>query len=250
MTELSQSDIRSKAEFNVVIVQPWTTHCLEKVEELGKLKNDQEMFEEIYETTVENIWLKLVGILRISESKPISFDFYKKDDKFNIENVESEERHGTFHSSSELRTKFHFNPLRSSRDKPELHLYSRLSIEEQKINLLHLMIKQMVPSLPMCNYIVCDQEIETRQGRKTKLGLISLSTEKFENLLPVSGSIHGERKKKGEFIMGFTLLPGMNTLESCDGYDKWLRFLLGAKFGQMRQLQKSIMPQWIGPKQG
>lgn len=103
------------------------------------------------------------------------------------------------------------------------------SEDDLTVAMLHLMIKQMIPDMPFCQYIDCGlwrgssgddpEEIEAVR----QLGLVSFIEE--EPCANLSG-------------LGFILMPGMRTLYGCDGFDEWLKFLVKKKFEQMHRFLK------------
>lgn len=137
---------------------------------------------------------------------------------------------------------------------PRCNMYvgSHLKREEFQNLLLHLMIKQMIPDFPSCNYIDCSQKENgdpdlSKEELKAiqDLGLISLHPR----------ILHGAIKKgyssdKGAywFGLGFMLMPGMNTKEGCDGFDEWLKQLFIKKEEWVKKRYDSLKSFFLGPK--
>lgn len=140
--------------------------------------------------------------------------------------------------------------------QPNCHMEIGISwsISELREAMFHLMLKQMVPGLPTCNYIDCTlkrknfsyllAEEQMSAKRIQRLGLISLIPD-----------ICWGKIKKGpfgdhvyDFSLGFMLMPGMETTEGFDGFDRWVRFLIEKKFRRLHKQLKALTPQVIGPK--
>ena len=102
--------------------------------------------------------------------------------------------------------------------------------------LLHLALKQMIPSLSMCNYIACDEY---------SIGTVAV----YNDALGI---------KEGSCLwkasLGFVLMPGMHIdhgfyMYGFDGFDEWVRFLVQTKFDQLECLSRDNRPALLGPKQ-
>lgn len=130
-----------------------------------------------------------------------------------------------------------------------MNLSSRLTIPEISNTMFHLMIKQMMPSLATCNYVDCSATEETmnltsENAEKIRaLGLVSLSSKTLYGLVQ-----NGYFSACEKFSLGFTLMPGMNTINGCDGFDKWFRFLITKKFEQLKKQYQASMASLLGPK--
>lgn len=101
--------------------------------------------------------------------------------------------------------------------------------------LLHLLLKQMVPDLPTCNYI------HLESGVGGELGTIAIAQDEL-GINPIGGT-------SAMSSLGFTLMSGMNTLNSFGGFDEWLKVLLVIKHQQLEAVVKSQLPELLGPKQ-
>lgn len=130
-----------------------------------------------------------------------------------------------------------------------MKLTSRLTIPEISNVMFHLMIKQMMPSLATCNYVDCSATEETmnlnsENAEKIRaLGLISLSSKTASGVVQ-NGYFTGHEN----FSIGFTFMPGMNTINGCDGFDRWFRFLIAKKFEQLKQQHQTSLAALLGPK--
>ncbi len=134
-----------------------------------------------------------------------------------------------------------------------MDLVTRLPINELKTAMLHLALKQMLPDLPMCNYIDCSQAkpLNWRSEDKKEiedvhaLGLVSLLYKSLlGNLKDVDSFVYSIE----DWGIGFILMPGMNTLNSSDGFDEWLRFLINKKFEQIKKHHNKSLSALLGPK--
>ncbi|OHB16544.1 MAG: hypothetical protein A2605_03435 [Candidatus Zambryskibacteria bacterium RIFOXYD1_FULL_39_35] len=99
--------------------------------------------------------------------------------------------------------------------------------------LLHLLLKQMIPTLRTCNYIWTE-----------KTGVISV----LDNALAYKPDSQGDAQPSWKAGLGFTFMPGMHTLENLGGFDEWLRYLVQIKFDQLQEVAESQLPRLIGPK--
>lgn len=121
---------------------------------------------------------------------------------------------------------------------------------DQLWNLLfHLMIKQMVPDLQSCNYIDCLQMVKISNSGcdlASKLGMISLSDTIFAGKL--DNGYFSESAWLEGFALGFTIQPGVMTLNSCDGFDEWLKFLFLKKMEQIKEMLETSNLFLRGPK--
>lgn len=125
-----------------------------------------------------------------------------------------------------------------------------LTREQTQSLIFHLMIKQMIPALQSCYYLNCGNKeeydpLDSMDEKKLKLiselGLISLHTE----------ILHGQmalRKNLDWFALGFMLTDKMKTLDSCDGFDQWLKLLFLQKMDQIRQVLDLNSAILRGPK--
>lgn len=112
--------------------------------------------------------------------------------------------------------------------------------------MLHLALKQIVPALNFCNYIDCGFEgasearIEIDEEAR-QLGVVAFMRSAFISDLSGGGNF------------GFILMPGMRTTMGCDGFDKWLQYLVLRKFWQLRDFlifsKPAIFSSLLGPKE-
>jgi len=118
-----------------------------------------------------------------------------------------------------------------------------LTREQCQSLIFHLMIKQMIPALQSCCYIDCSKKEDDYQQQEIRqLGLISLNTD----------ILHGQmalRKNFDWFALGFMLTDKMKTLDSCDGFDQWLKLLFLKKMDQIKQVLDLNSAILRGPKQ-
>ena len=113
-------------------------------------------------------------------------------------------------------------------------LFYHLKLGELPDLLLHLLMKQMFPNLPTCNYFYCEPD---KPGGE--LGMMAVA----EDILGL--------KRAGSLgfwtaSLGFVLMPGMRVLDSFGGFDTWARFLVELKFEQIRSSHESLLPALIG----
>ncbi len=122
--------------------------------------------------------------------------------------------------------------------------------------MLHLAMKQMVPSLSTANYLNCCAKTHTSDETEKKkidairqLGLISFLHNALTGYID-NGYFHqkGQPQMMREFSLGFMLVPGMNTIDGCDGYDQWLQLLVEKKFEQLLEQHRALRPTLLGFK--
>lgn len=103
-----------------------------------------------------------------------------------------------------------------------LELYTTLGPIEIKSIMIHLMMKQINPHHPSCNFnFVYNHHMkEVRQ-----LGTVSLTNDLFKRFVPVGGT-SSTSIIKGSVWLGFILALKMNTLEPNPDYALWSKFLL------------------------
>lgn len=99
---------------------------------------------------------------------------------------------------------------------------------------LHLLLKQVVPDLPTCNYI------HLENGIGGELGTIAIAGDEL-GINPQGGT--GTMAS-----LGFTLMPGMRTLHNLGQFEEWLKALLAIKYQQLEAAAKSLLPELLGPK--
>jgi hypothetical protein len=99
--------------------------------------------------------------------------------------------------------------------------------------LLHLLLKQAVPSLRTGNYIWTEET-----------GVVSL----LHEALLYKPDSQGETPPSWIANLGFVFMPGMHTLESLNGFEEWLRYLVKIKFDQLMEMHQSLLPGIVGPK--
>lgn len=116
--------------------------------------------------------------------------------------------------------------------------------------MFHLMLKQMAPSIPTCNYVDCtstdwvhDEMDKIKCIRE--LGVVSVASHALWGIISAKNyfASYGEY-----YSLGFMLMPGMNTINGCDGFDEWLKFLVKEKFKQLKRQHDEALPFLIGPK--
>ena len=119
--------------------------------------------------------------------------------------------------------------------------------------LLHLMLKQMIPRLPILNYVDCGLKDESHyHDRHTDwkdikaLGLISLALEVLWGVAPLSCTYPQQIPER--YALGFMLTPGMRTMDGCGGYGEWLKFLVAKKFEILKGQYRAMASMLLGPK--
>ncbi|MFA5188778.1 MAG: hypothetical protein WC460_05440 [Patescibacteria group bacterium] len=115
-----------------------------------------------------------------------------------------------------------------------MEFFTSLTNKELWSVIFHLMIKQMIPNFPACNYIDCNQfqNLSSQEaGAIVDLGLLSLLPDIF------MGSNGFSEQKSGFNGLGFMLKQKMDTLYDCDNFSEWLKFLFVKK---MEQLQETL----------
>ena|GEM_PF-6319012 len=130
-----------------------------------------------------------------------------------------------------------------------MELFTTLTSQELRSVIFHLMVKQMIPNFPACNYIDCNQfersSILSSQeaGAICDLGLLSLSPD----ILLGSDGLYflEERNWHG---LGFMLKQKMNTLYDCDNFSEWLKFLVVKKMEQIQETLEFTESLLRGPK--
>jgi len=105
--------------------------------------------------------------------------------------------------------------------------------------LLHLMLKQMVPGLPVANYVDCGKKEDNSLMKEgdgkaiRKLGLISLASEALWG--NVDNGYYVSYGMTSRFSLGFMLTPGMDTSTGLKEYHRSLApLLLGPKLSQKK----------------
>ncbi|MCX6745420.1 MAG: hypothetical protein NTX00_00180 [Candidatus Parcubacteria bacterium] len=130
----------------------------------------------------------------------------------------------------------------------QMYFATSLTNRELWSVIFHLMIKQMIPNFPACNYIDCNQ-FERRSNLSSQeagaicdLGLLSL--------LPdiLMGSNGFSEQKRGFNGLGFMLKQKMNTLYDCDNFSEWLKFLVVKKMEQLQETLNFTESLLRGPK--
>ena len=114
------------------------------------------------------------------------------------------------------------------------------------------MLKQMVPGLPVANYVDCGKKEDNSLMKEgdgkaiRKLGLISLASEALWG--NVDNGYYVSYGMTSRFSLGFMLTPGMDTSTGCGGYDEWLKLLVEKKFESLKEYHRSLAPLLLGPK--
>ncbi|MDD5731648.1 MAG: hypothetical protein PHU42_02040 [Patescibacteria group bacterium] len=92
---------------------------------------------------------------------------------------------------------------------------------------------------------VCDKTSETIK----QLGLIAVATDVSRGIImPGEDEKYRHDTSKPLFSLGFTLVPGMNTLAGHDGFDLWLNFLLNKKWAELEIAGRELTRSVLGPK--
>lgn len=118
--------------------------------------------------------------------------------------------------------------------------------------LLHLALKQMIPGLPVGNYLNCTLKEDYKKAGEADairaLGLIAFASEILYGYCQ-NGYFQTETYPAIEhFGLGFMLAPGMQTADGCGGYDEWLKLLVEKKFESLKEAYRSFAPRLLGPK--
>lgn len=117
--------------------------------------------------------------------------------------------------------------------------------ERFKNTMFHLMLKQMVPGLPCCNFVDCSVTPETDNLTAKKLVAIrSLGVVAVDCCLQ---GLPGKAEEGKHYGLGFTLMPGMCT-HGPEGLGPWLQYLVCRKFQQLKELHETKLPMLFGPK--
>ncbi|MCX6742618.1 MAG: hypothetical protein NT116_00085 [Candidatus Parcubacteria bacterium] len=143
--------------------------------------------------------------------------------------------------------------LTCSNKRCNMELWTYLPADQLWNFLFHLMIKQMIPDMKTCYYLDCRQMVHNQESRSgldlvSRLGTISLT----ENIL--FGHIdNGEFSpvmefEPDKFAIGFTIQPGVETLNGCDELDEWLKFLFLKKIEQITEVHEKTNLFLRGPK--
>lgn len=118
--------------------------------------------------------------------------------------------------------------------------------------LLHLALKQMIPGLPVGNYLNCALK-ENNCGLKADevnairaLGLIAFASEILWGT--VANGFFSNYLVPEHFGFGFMLVPGMQTASGCGGHDEWLKLLVEKKFKSLKEAHRSFAPLLLGIK--
>lgn len=129
----------------------------------------------------------------------------------------------------------------------------QVTVPEFQDLLLHLMIKQMNPSVPTCNFTDCSQRsLEHYWGQKVaeelrELGVVSVALDSLWGVCPENVKEH--KIVIGHCHLGFMLMPGMRTLtHGYDGFDQWVKFLWGKFYQHLMRWQEGSKPAILGPK--
>lgn len=157
-------------------------------------------------------------------------------------------------SVESLRSRCAANQVALTCSNPACHMEvtsTECPTEQDLLNLvLHLMLKQMVPNLPVANYLDCSIKegnhlMKEGEGDAIRaLGLIAIASEFLWGT--VSNGYFGTFPER--FGFGFMLAPGMQTAEGCGGYDQWLKLLVEKKFESLKEVYRSLAPLLLGPK--
>jgi hypothetical protein len=118
--------------------------------------------------------------------------------------------------------------------------------------LFFLALKQVFPFLPMLNYLDCQRAPvgyhigdNGHEGIK-QLGMVSVARRVLygcvrdvyfrDTISPVNG-----------YDLGFTVIPGMDTLNGCGQAEMWSRFLQVEYLARMGRLLNNLSPLMMGP---
>jgi hypothetical protein len=244
------SEKKSRDE-QIILIQPKLTPKPAKAE-IGRW--DDSTLDAVFKSTLSLDMLVHTGFLicdmfnykHDKMGMPVYFDYCGGD--LRITKIKQHTQHDDFLKElggySEL-------AITCSNPKCEMLLGTKFSKIELRNVLLHLMLKQMIPNLATCNYVDCSglREGDLLPERDYKsiraLGLVSV----------ISESMWGKFKSehftiiRGEHAsLGFTLKPGINSANSCDGLDNWLKFLVCKKFSQLKELIDRSGFSLLGPK--
>lgn len=98
--------------------------------------------------------------------------------------------------------------------------------------LLHLLIKQMVPTLRTGNFVWTEET-----------GVVGILRDGLSYCRRADPSLSSFGAN-----LGFVFMPGMQTLEGLGGFEEWLRYLVQVKFDQLQVMAESQLPSLIGPR--
>ena len=118
--------------------------------------------------------------------------------------------------------------------------------------LFHLMLKQMVPGTPSCNYLDCSNEIVLAQIASSdlkkantikSLGVLAIDVNTFCGITRAT-------TYRSIFSLGFGLGPILRTVtHGCDGLDRWLQFLCKEQVARCKDtIMNKLLPYVAGPK--
>ncbi|MBU4332424.1 hypothetical protein KKD19_01525 [Patescibacteria group bacterium] len=134
----------------------------------------------------------------------------------------------------------------------------KMTKREFKDLMLHLMIKQMVPSWFACNYTDCSQMSEDYHPRGKEairelqaLGVISIAPKILWGLSPENASREqsGHCGIMGHHSLGFMVMPGTRSLtHGCDGFDEWLKLLFIKYREHISDWNKAATKSALGPR--
>lgn len=137
----------------------------------------------------------------------------------------------------------------------QAHLKVTIPEAELPSHLLHLMIKQIAPNIPMLNFLYCHRDyvdpfLQASQRRTLVAYMKAIGSPLGLSHDLLFGSapkvING---KSNRFSLAFTPLSGVNiSAYSFDGLDSWANFLLMKKFEQLRENCQGLTAQILGPK--
>lgn len=130
-------------------------------------------------------------------------------------------------------------------DRCTMAFQSQYDNERFQNAMFHLMLKQMVPDLPCCNFV--DGSITPASDGLTskELNAIRLLGVIAVDCCLRDSSIH----RKRPYRLGFTFMPGIRTrTHGPEEFGSWLQYLVFRKFQQLEELHEIELPMLFGPK--
>lgn len=108
--------------------------------------------------------------------------------------------------------------------------------------MLHLLMKQMVPNLPVANYIDCGDF--TEGSPESEYGLLAVQCYALMRRGPAWQGVTRDM----HYHLALTVKKGLSTKDDADGYDVWLRYLLRRMYARNKLIvQDILMPRLLGP---
>jgi hypothetical protein len=114
---------------------------------------------------------------------------------------------------------------------------------ELKNIIFHLMLKQMMPDLPFCNFLNCSDIRALELHGVISLSARNLCTGDYPEFWP-----HHDHYPRSDASLAFRIASGMDTQSGFCDLDGWASLLMIKKFVQMKEILASLPSELLGPK--